>query len=59
MPAKEKTKSPVDNGAYKKKSHPEGWLEKSRLKAKASSLSTRRKLLLPVFIWGVGKFILT
>lgn len=32
--------------------------EKSTLKAKDSSLSTRKKLLLPVFIKGVGKYII-
>ena len=39
-----------------KKTTPEGVVfEKSRLKAKASSLSTCKKLLLPVFIEGVGE----
>ena len=43
-----------------KKTTPEGVVfEKSRLKAKASSLSTRKKPLLPIFIRGVGKYILT
>ena len=47
--AKRKNKKPPQNGVV---------LEKSRLKAKASSLSTRYSPLLPVFVRGVGNNII-
>ena len=44
----------------KRKTTPEGVvLEKSHLKPRVSSLSTRRKPLLRLFIGGVGKYIIT